>query len=255
MPEGAPWIRWTIARTPEEKRACYRLRAREYGRYYRNIPDEEFADKLDRETLPDGSPRALLILVYGPSGPLATARLVIVRHPSVPGLRAECEELTDFDLEREMPHANAIVAEKGKLAVARGENHKAIKRILCEAVGETARRFGVELIVALAPPLVDASLRKVGAIFRRVEGARLRRETAEQLRYLLTYHDYFLPMFGKRGLDVAPERLACYDNTELLRALVADCPDGPSVYTLTTEDYLEGMAAARPAPVQELCVA
>jgi hypothetical protein len=97
--EQPPTITCTVADTPSERSHCYRIRAAEFGRYYRNVPPEQFHDEYDHARLPDGSLQSFSVLASGPDGPAGTTRLTLARHPVFPHLRSPCLEIADFDLD------------------------------------------------------------------------------------------------------------------------------------------------------------
>jgi hypothetical protein len=74
------------------------------------------------------------------------------------------------------------------------------------------------------PRFVVQSLAESGIHFRRWEPARCRRATLQDMRVLLRYHDYFLPMLRERGLEIDPEAL---EHTRCLAALQALVPNAP----------------------------
>jgi hypothetical protein len=105
-------------------------------------------------------------------------------------------------------------------------------------IREEALRRGVAVLIALMPPLVARSVRNVGLDFRRVAEEQLKRQTIEQLRYLITYRDFFLPALRKQGLEADAERLLGEGDVGSLRRLLDTCDDEPHLYWIRTEDFV-----------------
>src|SRR5262249_24457283 len=111
-------------------------------------------------------------------------------------------------------------------------------RVTLEGIGRVALAREVPVLIAVMAPFVEATVRALGIHFLRVAGARLRRQHRDELKYLLTYHEYFLPALRKRGLKIDLGRLSQPSSVEALPALVSDCADGPHLYSIRTEDLL-----------------
>lgn len=126
------------------------------------------------------------------------------------------------------------------MAIARGDVPAAMRGTL-EGVAQAALAAGLPALVWIMAPFVERRFRALGVCATRVGKARLRRETRDQLAYLLTYHDYFLPALGGRGLDVDPAGLARGGNPDALRALVSDCPDGTDLYCMRSDAFAAGL--------------
>jgi hypothetical protein len=104
-------------------------------------------------------------------------------------------------------------------------------------VGDEARFLGIDMLLAIMPGFVVKSVAECGVHFQPWASARCRRATLDNLRILLRYHDYFLPMLRKRGLEIDPDALERTQNVANLQALVSDCPDGPSLWFIRTEEW------------------
>jgi hypothetical protein len=238
-----------IAHTPDERRQCYRLRAAEYRRYYHNVPHDEFRDEFDDLQLPDGNPQARSILTQTNGLVVGTMRLLVVSDVRYPGLQSEIASFMDFDIEqwkldalaREASHgASHSVAEIGKLAVARDKDTKPALGTTLAGLGQIAVRLGISVVLAAMVPAVERRLRCVGLKFRHLTEARLRRDSRHQINYLLKYHQYFLPMLKRRLIDIDPIELSESDaSCEVLQAFISDCGDGPSLYWMTTEEFVD----------------
>ena len=90
--------RWNVA-TKEQEVECFRLRAAEYARFYRNIPAERFSDDFDHALTPDGERVCQIVATWEGAKLTGTLRLILSRHPRHPELRSEIAELTDFEWE------------------------------------------------------------------------------------------------------------------------------------------------------------
>ena len=110
----------------------------------------------------------------------------------------------------------------GKLAVRPGPHTTAAVQQLLVGLAHVARRLGITRLFALMAPRVHFSLLSKRIPLRPAPGVRLRRDTPEQLRYLLTYFEYFLPEFHRRQLDVHLESLQRTASLEVLRMLTDD---------------------------------
>jgi hypothetical protein len=239
-----------IAQTADERRTCFRLRAIEYRKYYHNVPSDEFCDEFDDLKLPDGSPQARTVYVRLAEQVVGTIRLVVARDARFPDLRSEMLSFMEFDpngLRPVEPAGTAplpplMIGEIGKLAITRcpSVDAKAVLGTTMAAVGQTASRLGVKIIMAAMVPPVERKLRSVGLNFHRVASARLRRNSRDELEFLLKYHQYFLPMLKRRAIDIdASELTQSEASCAVLQALISDCVDGPGAYWLSTEEFVE----------------
>jgi hypothetical protein len=215
----------------------------EYRRLYRNLPTGEWHDEFDEAVLPDGRPQSVTLLAEQDGKAVGTARLTVIRHPRYPGLAADCLRLMDFDLDQLIRVAGfdperAVVGELGRFAIARGGDILFAKRIVLARLGDEAKLRGVDLLVAIMPRFVVQSVAESGIHFRRWEQAHFRRATLEGLRFLIRYHEYFLPTLRKRGLEIDPEALDRAGNLAALQAFVSDCPDGSSLWFTRTEEWV-----------------
>jgi hypothetical protein len=237
---------------PDERQRVYRLRAAAYRRHYANIPADAFRDELDEAVLPDGRPCSVTLLAEQGGTAVGTARLVLARHPGYPGLTGDCQRLMAFDLDQLIRVAgfdpgHAVVGEVGKLAVARDCDVPSVKRCVYARVGDEASQLGMDVLLAVMPPFVARSGCEGGIHFIRWEQAHLRRATLEDMRFLLRYHDYFLPALGKQGLEIDPERLERAGNFAALEALASDCPDGAFLWFARTEEWVRTVKRLRPS--------
>jgi hypothetical protein len=204
-----------------ERRGVYRLRAREYGRLYRNIPADEWKDEFDEAVLPDGRPQSLTLLAEQEGKVIGTGRLTLTRHPAYPPLTTDCQRLMDFDLDQLLWVAGfdpqrVVVGEVSRVAIARDANTLLAKQSVLSRLGHEARMLGMDIVLAIMPAWVYQRLAEGfgmgGLHFRRWERAHCRRETLEDIRVLLRYHDYFLPALRERGLEIDPEALERANN-------------------------------------------
>jgi hypothetical protein len=226
-----------------ERQRAYRLRAVEYHRLYRNIPAGEWQDELDEAVLPDGRPQSVTLLAEQDGEAVGTARLTLIRHPNYAGLRTDCQRLMDFDLDQLLRVAGfdperVVVGEVSRLAIARDGDSLSAKRCVYARVGDEAKRLGMDIVLAVMPQFVVQSAYEGGIHFVRWQSARCRRATLEDMRVLLRYHDYFLPMLRKRGLEIDPQALERTRNVAALQAFVSDCPDGPFLWFVATEEWV-----------------
>jgi hypothetical protein len=235
-----------------ERQRVYSLRAVEYRRLYRNIPAGEWQDEFDAAVLPDGRPQSVTLLAEQDGEAVGTARLTLIRHPRYPGLTSDCQQLMDFDLDQLLQAAGfdpgrALVGELGKFAITRDGDRLAAKRCVVARVGDEAKYRGIDLILAIMPRFVLQSGAESGVHFRRWEPARCRRATLKDLRVLLRYHEYFLPMLRKRGLEIDPEALEHTRYLAALQAFVSDCPDGPFLWFIGTEEWVRTVKRLPPS--------
>jgi hypothetical protein len=226
-----------------ERHRAYRLRAVEYRRFYRNIPAGEWQDELDEAVLPDGRPQSVTLLAEQDGQAVGTGRLTLVRHPRYPGLKADCVWLMDFDLDQLLRVAGfdperVAVGEVGRFAIARDGDILSAKRCVLARLGDEAEYLGIDVLLAIMPPFIAQSLAESGVHYRRWEPARCRRDTLEVMRVLLRYHDYFLPVLRERGLAIDPEALERTRDLAALQAFASDCPDGPSLWFIRTEEWV-----------------
>jgi hypothetical protein len=238
-----------------ERQRAYRLRAVEYRRFYRNIPVGEWQDELDEAVLPDGRPQSVILLAEQDGQAVGTGRLTLVRHPECPGLAADCARLMDFDLDQLLRVAGfdperAVVGEVSRFAIARDGDFLSAKRCVLARLGDEAKYLGIDILLAIMPPFVVRSTAESGFLFRRWEPARCRRETLEDMRVLLRYHDYFLPTLRGRGLEIDPEALERTRNLAALQAFASDCPDGPSLWFMPTEEWVRTAKRLTPSVSQ-----
>jgi hypothetical protein len=239
-------IPFRIATTPSDLSECYRLRASEYGRYYRNIPGPELFDDLDAALLGNGTSQSKIVLV-GRDRAIATARLSLTHDQGHPEIKSQCQELMNFSWEdaiaaaysgKDMVPPQVIVGEISKLAIGKHRESPIAKIAIFPIIQTLARDQGIEMLVFIMSPFVAQIVWMAGASHRIVESAQLRRDTMEQLLYLVKYRDYFLPDLVPQGLEEAAVRLSRDGDFSRLRALLEHCGDGARLYCSTTADFI-----------------
>jgi hypothetical protein len=217
----------------EVEEACFALRAAQYARHYSNIPADRLTDEFDTALLPDGRRVAQIVAATVDDVVVGTLRLVLSRHPEFPGLQSDVAELMTFDWVEVarlvgVPAEAVVVGELGRFAVGRGPN-RMTKWAMIREGGRLAANRGIHVLLSLMPAVVERAVRQAGFHWRRVAGARLRRDHADLRCVLLRYHDYFLPALRKLGLDVHTDRLATA-SAAALEMMVAGSPDGPALW-------------------------
>lgn len=239
-------ITWKHASSPEEREHVYALRAAEYSRHYANVTPEAFRDELDSALLPNGQRQSIVVLAEQDGRPAGTARVSISRHPHYPGLACECHEMMDFDFDALVGEAGfdpkvAVVGETGRLAIGRGGDVSAVKRCVFSQAGDAGSLLGIDVILAMMSPFVARRVCEGGVPFVRWPVAQLRRNHLEEVRTLLCYHDYFLPMIRQHGLEIDPQRLEATANLSALQALIADSPDGTYLWYARTDEWVKNV--------------
>ena len=224
----------------EQRSACYALRAAQYGRHYRNIPSTEFSDEFDTTVSLDGSRISQLFGAYRDGSLVGTCRLVRSINPSSASVKSEVFELFDLRWDHLADIAGIStdelsVCELGKFAVAEGEDSREIKWTLLSSSGKFALDLGIQVVVAIMPPTVERAARHAGVFFNRLNDVKLRRDDNHRKRYLIRYHDYFLPMLRKAGLDIDCEHLECVDPI-VLDMLLSGVSDGPALWWIRSRD-------------------
>lgn len=225
--------------TEVDRAACYKLRAIEYARYYSNIPPAEFVDEFDDAKFLDGSPTTFLYAVTCGQRMLGTARLLIARSPRHPEARSEIGDLAYVPWQQlatslDVPAEQLCMGELGKFAVATDDcDCRSVKWMLLTAVGAKAIELGLHGVLALMPPGVERAARHAGAHFEPVPGSYLNRNSLSNKKFLLRYHDYFLPSLRKSGQPVSAEMLDGLLN-EALDLLVTGQPDGPKLWLISS---------------------
>ena len=238
-----PSYHWRIA-TPSEQKDCYCLRAKEYSRYYENIPKEQFTDEFDR---PSDGPRRVsyVIAVYEDEQLVGTVRLLITRHPEHPNLPSEVMELMDVNWATVGGlvdcSANELLAgELGKFAVRDCRNKVQAKWTTVTAAGHLAAELGLHTLLVIMPRGVEHVMRRVGIRFQCIENVPLLRNSANRNRFLLKYHDYFLPDISRMRLKIDASRLKDAES-QSLEMLAAGSKDGPSLWWITPEKLLKSV--------------
>lgn len=238
--------------TGEAELACFALRAAEYARFYRNIPPESFCDEFDSAKCLRDGPVSQLIAVRKDDAIVGTCRLVHSCRPGSPELRSEIAELMNLcwrDVSETVGVAaeSLSVGELGKFAVTPGEDCQQIKWLLLTEIGIVAKEAGMNVVLALMPPLVERAARQVGVTFRRLNAEGLRRDDPDRMRFLLRYHDYFLPTFRKQGIDIDVDQLDAAHPTAL-QMLLSGAADGPALWWISPAELA---AAQFPRSLEE----
>lgn len=226
--------------TQEQMSSCFALRAALYGQFYRNIPAENFSDEFDLAVSSDGERISHLLGVSRRDRLVGTCRLVHAVNPTANQHFSEVREIYDLEWEHlarisDIPVQDLSVGELGKFSVVEEANSREIKWMLLSGSGAHALSCGIQIVIAIMPPVVERAARRAGAFFMPLEGVCLRRDSIERKRYLLRYHDYFLPMFRKLGLEIDTNNL---ERTApiVLDMLLSGAEDGPKLWWIRSED-------------------
>ena len=224
----------------DQMSACFALRASLYGHFYRNIPLESFSDEFDLAITDDGHRASRLLGVFRSDSLVGTSRLVHSVNPTSTQQFSEVRELYDLEWEHlamvcGIPIRDLSVGELGKFSVLENEDSREIKWMLLSGAGSYAVRCGIQIVIAIMPPAVERAARRAGAYFMQFEGVCLRREGIDRKRYLLRYHDYFLPVFRKSGLEIDTDYLE-RSAPIVLDMLLSGAVDGPKLWWIRSED-------------------
>src|SRR5262245_31233420 len=125
-------MHWQIAIIEQDQKACWALRAREYGRLYSGIPTDYFDDEFDHAKLSCGIPQAYTVFIPRATQVIATLRVMYIRHPSNSNLCGELETLMEFhgDLEEHVAKITGtsrqelcVLGEMTRLSIDQYNNH------------------------------------------------------------------------------------------------------------------------------------
>jgi hypothetical protein len=226
---------------------CYQLRATEYARYYRDLPPEIAHDRLDDALLPDGRPQSFTLLACDALGAVGTARVTLVRRPPWPELGSDCRQVMDFSLDGVKEalgsggggRPDLVIGEIGRYAVVRRADVRTVLGAIAARVREECRTRGIGVLLAVMSGLVERRVREVcGIRMKEVPGARLKRSTPEEIRYLVRCRDYFLPSLGRSGMEKVIEQFLSLGDAESLRRALREFPDGAKLYWIESEKFM-----------------
>ncbi len=241
-------ISWHIAETPEDQEICFRLRSTGYRRYYRHIPRKRYADELDYEQLPDGSPRSLTILVTERGKPVGTARASLVRSSEYPFLHAAIDEL--FDVPHELlqelgaPGQGSGLGELSRLTIYGTRRAARVIHTMAAGYAEAAKLLGIDAYVMMMNrSSFPKMLKKLGVPIHELPQFSLRRDDIDSLLYMVRYFDYFFPNLNTVLPDVEEDSFVKHSRMTLfeLRSIIDGLyPRDPvSLYWITPQELAE----------------
>lgn len=245
-------LRWRIAQTEEEKQDVYRIRSVGYRQHYRNIPQGTYSDELDEALLPDGRPRASSVMALEGNILLGTMRNALLYTSSYTDLDSEVNFL--FDLKGQtLPQIMAKhvgrpvtnIGEISRFTIApqyRGKT-EIMEKLFAGSIHQ-ARAWQLDVFIAIGKEWVIRHVNQVGAGFQKITDLPLNRNDPQALRFMIRYHEYFLPNLVKKYPQVAtPQFLETTTLThEALLKMVneAQPEDDVAVYWVTPQRLAEG---------------
>jgi hypothetical protein len=251
---GENKLKYQLATTPSEKMLCYQLRAREYGRRYRNIPRELYQDEFDEALLPNGQSQACTLFVAEDDEIIGTVRLALAYDLRFPDLNCETSQLIKFegDLAAQLhptltPGVTLSMGEIGRLTVsqAAGIRSKEVLLTLLQGLVAAAQSSGINILIGVVAPFVARAVTKTGGTIHQVPNACLNRDTCEKLAFLVKYHEYFLPELAAQHPEVeTPDFVDDKTLAELVK-LTSLCQDGAQLYWNWTEAFLPALAPVK----------
>ncbi|MDX2074884.1 MAG: hypothetical protein SFZ02_00515 [bacterium] len=239
-------MKFLIADTLHLRRACYALRAEEYGKYYNNIPEDYFCDDIDIMQLPNGDCLSTTVLIEEDDDVIATARVVFASYPDYNLIAGESFKLlnTDEEMISKLRQTSGVdnmtpIAEVGKLAVSHKYRDPKVIQYLFKGIGELAKARKIGLLIALIRPQIATLSRFMGISHIHFPEAHLDRSTYENMRYFFRFHDYFFPKLYKECPELFHDNLWEYLPYEELLQIANQHKDGAQLYWVTPEMILK----------------